>query len=171
MTRPSLGGGGRHLSSEREDVETSTRGEGHLPLTRRGRAPPVELFSGENTETTLEDWLPSLTRAAEWNGWSEEEKLIQLAGHFTGRARQEWILMSLEDKASYQRSIEVLATRLGPGSKVLAAQDFRHIAQEEREKVSNFICRLEKTFRKAYGNDVRHPRCFTVRPVTGRVML
>lgn len=152
-------------------METSTRGEGHLPLTRRGRAPPVELFSGENTETTLEDWLPSLTRAAEWNGWSEEEKLIQLAGHFTGRARQEWILMSLEDKASYQRSIEVLATRLGPGSKVLAAQDFRHIAQEEREKVSNFICRLEKTFRKAYGNDVRHPRCFTVRPVTGRVML
>ena len=57
--------------------------------------------------------------------------------------------MSAKDKSRYQRSIEVLVMRLDPGSKVLAAQDFRHIAQEEKEKVSNFICRLEKTFRKA----------------------
>ena len=60
--------------------------------------------------------------------------------------------MSAEDKSRYQRSIEVLVIRHDPGSKILAAQDFRHIAQDEKE-VSNFICRLEKTFRKAYGHD------------------
>lgn len=59
--------------------------------------------------------------------------------------------------ASYQRNIEVLATRLDPASKVLAAQDLRHIAQEERENVRDFTCRLEKTFHKAYGNDVLLP--------------
>ena len=61
--------------------------------------------------------------------------------------------MSAEDKSHYQKSIEVLAMRLDPGSKVLAAQDFRHIAQDEKEKVSNFIYRLEKTFCKEYGHD------------------
>ena len=61
--------------------------------------------------------------------------------------------MTAEDKGHYHRSIEVLAARLDPGSKVLATQDFRYIAQEEKEKVSSFICRLEKTFRRAYGHD------------------
>ena len=35
--------------------------------TRRGKAPPVDSFSGEDAETTMDDWLPSLQRAAEWN--------------------------------------------------------------------------------------------------------
>ena len=61
--------------------------------------------------------------------------------------------MSAEDKSRYQKSIKVLAMRLDPGSKVLAAQDFRHIAQEEKEKVSNLICRLEKTFCKELLSD------------------
>jgi len=48
---------------------------------RRGRAPPVEMFSGENPGTHLDDWLPSLHCAANWNNWTEEEQLMQLAGH------------------------------------------------------------------------------------------
>ena len=54
--------------------------------TRRGKAPPVDSFSGEDAETTLDDWLPSLQKAAEWNGWAEDEKLMQLAGYLCGRA-------------------------------------------------------------------------------------
>lgn len=33
-------------------------------LRRRGKAPPVVLFSGEDPELRLIDWLPSLQRAA-----------------------------------------------------------------------------------------------------------
>ena len=32
--------------------------------TRRGKAPPVDSYTGENPEITLDDWLPSLKRAA-----------------------------------------------------------------------------------------------------------
>ena len=35
--------------------------------TRRGKAPPVPVFSGENLECQLDDWLPSLERASIWN--------------------------------------------------------------------------------------------------------
>ena len=51
---------------------------------RRGRAPPVDSFSSENPEDRFEDWLPTLERAVLWNGWSDEETLLQLAGHLRG---------------------------------------------------------------------------------------
>ena len=54
--------------------------------SRRGRAPPIDKFSAESPEVRLDDWLPSLQRAASWNKWTEEEQLIQLAGHLKGRA-------------------------------------------------------------------------------------
>ena len=43
--------------------------------------------------------------------------------------------------------------RLDPGNKVLAAQDFRHTTQKEAEAVADFIRKLERTFRIAYGSD------------------
>ena len=36
--------------------------------SRRGKAPPVDPFSGHQQELTFDDWLPTLERAAEWNG-------------------------------------------------------------------------------------------------------
>lgn len=54
--------------------------------SRRGKAPPVDTFSGDNN---FEDWLPALRRAATWNAWSNEETLLQLAGHLRGRALEE----------------------------------------------------------------------------------
>ena len=63
---------------------------------RRGKAPPIEMFSGENTGIRLDDWLPSLQRAANWNNWTEEEQLIQFAGHLKGRALAKWNLLSPE---------------------------------------------------------------------------
>ena len=50
---------------------------------RRGKAPPVDPYDGENSEIQFDDWLPALHRAAMWNEWTDEESLVQLAGHLT----------------------------------------------------------------------------------------
>jgi len=39
------------------------------------------------------------------------------------------------------------------GCQALATQDFWHLRQEENENVSDFICKLERTFKLAYGRD------------------
>lgn len=62
---------------------------------RRGKAPPVDAFTGEDPGVRFEDWLPSLRRAATWNGWDANELLLQLAGHLRGRAQQEYNLLDL----------------------------------------------------------------------------
>ena len=105
------------------------------PVVRRGKAPPVDMFTGEDAEVRFEDWLPSLQRAANWNGWSADEQLIQLAGHLRGRAWQEWLLLEEEERATLATAIRALKEALGPGSKILAAQDFRHTTQEDTESV------------------------------------
>ena len=89
---------------------------------RRGKAPPVDPFTGES-EVQLDDWIPALKRASVWNGWSEDELLLQLAGHLRGRALQEWNLLDDQSKATYSGAIEALRTRLDGGNKTLAAQD------------------------------------------------
>ena len=113
------------------------------PQPRRGKARSIDHFTGENPEIRLDDWLPSLRRAAEWNGWCEKEQLIQLAGHLRGRALQEWNLLSNEQLGDLDSAVKMLKERLDPGSKVLAGQDFRHTTQGEAESVADFIRRLE----------------------------
>ena len=61
------------------------------------------------------------------------------------------------DKATFEKAVTALREVLGPGSKVLAAQDFRHTSQNEGESVSAFIRRLERTFSIAYGADKLSP--------------
>ena len=121
--------------------------------TRRGKAPPVDSFTGEDPAVKLEDWLPVLKRASLWNRWSPEEELIQLAGHLRGRALQEWDLLRTSDRAEFETAVRALRDRLDPGGKAMAAQDFRHCSQSQGESVSDFIRRLERTFRLAYGRD------------------
>ncbi|KAL5481622.1 hypothetical protein EMCRGX_G021819 [Ephydatia muelleri] len=120
---------------------------------RVGKAPPIDSFSGDCYEVQLDDWLPSLERAAEWNRWSLEEKLMQLAGHLRGKALQEWTLISETERTTYVQAVAALRTRLDTGSTTLAAQDFRHLCQDEKESVSEYIRKLERTFRVAYGRD------------------
>ena len=48
---------------------------------------------------------------------------------------------------------DAIRKRLDQETKILAAQDFRHTVQRESEKVADFIRRLERTFRIAYGRD------------------
>jgi len=95
-----------------------------------GRAPPIDYFTGESPETLLDDWVPLLEQAATWNGWMEEEKLLQLAGYIRGRAR----LLAEDSKKNYLIAIESLRNRLDFGQQALATQDFRHLRQEESEK-------------------------------------
>ena len=120
---------------------------------RKGKAPPVEPFTGEDQAVKLEDWLPILKRASAWNGWSQEEQLLQFAGHLRGCALQEWDLLSEGDRATFDAAVSALRERLDPGGTAMAAQDFRHCSQSENEPVSDFIRRLERTFRLAYGHD------------------
>ena len=113
---------------------------------RTGKAPPVDPFTGDNSDIRFEDWLPSL-----------EEKLIQLAGHLRGKALQEWNLLADKDKRTVERAVDKLTAALGPGSRVMAAQDFHHTLQEEAENVSNYIRRLERAFGVAHGSDKLDP--------------
>ena len=117
--------------------------------SRRGKAHPVDPFTGENPEVRLDDWLPSLLRASTWNEWTEDELLLQLAGHLRGRALQEWELLSTTSKETYSAAGESLRARLDPGSRALSAQDFRHTRQGALEGVATFIRRLECTFQIA----------------------
>ena len=68
----------------------------------------MEPFNGENDAIRLDDWLPALERAATWNGWSEEDRLLQLAGHLRGRAIQEWDLIADAKKSTFQLVVKAL---------------------------------------------------------------
>lgn len=46
-----------------------------------------------------------------------------------------------------------LKRRLDPSSKMLAAQDFRRASQGRNESVADYIRRLERMFRQAYGRE------------------
>ena len=142
-----------HPPPSSRSSERTTRTDVPSGETRRGKAPPILPFSGESFDMQLDDWLPSLERASTWNGWSDGDKLLQFAGHLTGRALQEWNLLGSDEKDTFSNAVEALRVRLDPGSKTMAAQDFRHAAQLENEGVADFIRRLEKTFQIAYGRD------------------
>ena len=61
--------------------------------------------------------------------------------------------MDCSEKENLQKATDTLKKHLDPGSKMLAAQDFRHAAQRENELIADYIRRLEQTFRIAYGQD------------------
>lgn len=66
----------------------------------KGRAPPVDPFSGDNPLIQFEDWLPGLKWAADWYAWTEQEHLLQLAGHLRSRALQKWNFLDDRDKST-----------------------------------------------------------------------
>ena len=83
-------------------TDTGKSRSGHSPIVGggagpcHGKAPPVDYYSGDDRLAHFDDWLPSLERAASWNGWTDE-KLLQFAGHLRGKALQEWNLFPMED--------------------------------------------------------------------------
>ena len=144
------------------DSTASGRSPGPVPVTttgsrgsgvRMGKAPPVDSFHGDSRSIKLDEWLPTLERAATWNAWSEQDKLLQLAGHLRGRALQEWSLLQGSEKQTMDSAVEALRNRLDPGSRMLGALEFKHMSQHPKEGVCEFITRLEKAFREAYGRE------------------
>lgn len=57
------------------------------------------------------------------------------ATSYMGPALQEWGLLEEVEKEDWGQAVTALRARLDPGSKVLAAQDFRHTSL----KVSDFV--------------------------------
>ena len=142
-------------SAQRRQAETDIHPDTQEGITRRrrGRAPPIDPFTGEDLEIRFDDWLPSLQRASQWNQWTEGEQLMQLAGHLRGRARQEWNLITRDQQLTLSEVTQALRSRLEPPARALAAQEFRHTYQRDSESVSDVIRRLERTFMLAYGQD------------------
>ena len=72
IVEPSVG-----VPDSQESLNLSGGGEefgcvaGHR--TCRDKAPPVDSFTGEESEIRFDDWQPSLERAATWNSWTEKE--------------------------------------------------------------------------------------------------
>ena len=113
----------------------------------------MDSYTSENPEILLDDWLPSLGRASMWNEWTEQEHLLQLAGHLWGRALQKWNLILESDRNTLDEAVSSLSKRLEPANRTMAAQDFRHTVQGEKESVADFICRLEQAFKVVYGRE------------------
>ena len=101
----------------------------------------------------FEEWLPTLDYAMSWNGWTNEESLVQLVRHLCGRALTELNLLHKEKKATYQAASQAWRTWLDPGYKTLAAQYFQHAMQKESETVADYIHGQECYFQIAYSHD------------------
>ena len=121
------------MNSVVEEYGTTRRDQLHR--VRQEKAPPVEIFAGEDAESRFDNWLPTLQRIADWNGWTMEDLSIQLAGHLKGRALQGWNSIPAMEKNSYDWAVAALKNRLDPVSKIMAGQDFGHASQEESKRV------------------------------------
>ena len=113
----------------------------------------MELFTGKDPEVRLDDWLPSIHRASQWNGGSIEEQVKQLAGHLKCRALQEWNLLGEDQVQNYGEAVRALQERLDSGSSVLAGQGFWHTTLCEGKSVADFVQCLKRTFHVTYGRD------------------
>ena len=169
MHSPTLGDSvPRPLGVPRGPGDTSTC---TTSSTHRGKAPPVDQFDGESAEVRFDDWFPMLQRTAKWNGWSDEEALLQLAGHLRKRALLEWNLLGEAHKTTLSTAVTALRERLDPGSRSTAVQDFRHARQRESEGFHS-PCRADIPFclwtRQPVG---RNERCSIARTVTGRIIV
>ena len=99
--------------------------------------------------------METLERAATW---SDEEKLIQLAGHHRGKGLQECNLVPEEEESMFQGAVEKIRDILGPVSHVLATQDYQHMCQEVNETVPAFVQRLDCALRVAMAVTSWDPR-------------
>ena len=100
-------------SAQRRQVEIDIHPDTQEDITRRrrGRAPPIDPFTGEDPEICFDDWLPSLQRASQWNQWTVGDQLMQLAGHLGGRARQEWNLITRDQQLTLSEVTQALRSR------------------------------------------------------------
>ena len=93
-----------------------------------------------------------MERAATWNGWTEQERLLQLAGHLrVGPYRSgAYYRMPTSRRWLVPWRPFVVGWNLAA---MLGALEFKHRAQQPKEGVCDFITRMEKAFREAYGRE------------------
>ena len=91
------------MDSEVEEYSTTCQDKLHR--VRRGKAPPVEIFSGEDADSRFGNWLPTLQRTADWNGWTTEDLLIKLAGQLKGRTLQDWNSIPATERNWYDLAV------------------------------------------------------------------
>ena len=59
----------------------------------------MDIFTEKDVECHLDDWLPTVRRAVDWNGWTAEDVLV---GHLKGRDLQKWNLLPEQEYMSQQ---------------------------------------------------------------------
>ena len=74
------------------------------------------------------------------------DRSIQLAGHLSGKARQEFSLLTPDEKSTFAKAKISMRGRLEVESKALVAQDFRHSTQGIQESESDYTHRLGRIF-------------------------
>jgi len=58
------------------------------PTIMKGKAPPVDPFSSEGSDSLFEEWLQSFECVATRNDWTDAEKMIQLTSYLRGKTLQ-----------------------------------------------------------------------------------
>ena len=85
--------------------------------TRIEKAPPMDLYTGKDPEVWWEDWLTTFGRAASWNKWIDDERVIHLAGHLRQKVLLEWNLIDEAGRNAYERACKLMQARLDLGGK------------------------------------------------------
>ena len=104
---------GDHTPVGLSDPSESTVAVHVEPVKRCGKVPPLDVFEGENAEIRFEHRLLSLEQAGPRNGWTPDEKLIQLAGHLQGKAWQKWNLLDDRERATFCDAVKAMKELLG----------------------------------------------------------
>ena len=87
--------------------------------------------------------MTTFEKTADWNSWNDSEWQLQLASHLRGKARQEFYLLTSDEKSTFNEAKNAMRSGLKVGSKTLAAQDFRQAMQGAQELMSDYVLRLE----------------------------
>ena len=64
-----------------------------------------------------------------------------------------YLSLDKSNKTTLTQAIAGLGKKFNAGNRTLAAQDLRHSTQALNETVSDYILRLKRIFRQAYGQD------------------
>ena len=101
----------------------------------------------------LADYLSHFERVARWNGWSHEEKGLQLAMNLRGAAQQVLGCLTDFEVDNYDVLRSVLKKRFSPKERVpMYRSEFRNRKKFNGESVSDFGFSLSRLVNRAYGD-------------------
>lgn len=117
----------------------------------------ADTYNGKGTE--LGDYLAHFDRVASWNGWSYEERGIQLAMNLRGPAQEVLGYLDAEESEDFDTLREALVRRFNPAERVtLHRCEFRNRKLQKGESVSEYGFALNRMAAKAYRDIPQEPR-------------